>query len=118
MGAPRSGLPARSGAGLRSGLGTVRPRPGKFVGWHLIVGTQEDGEQIDLFRGGAPLDRHKPELLAATFPNGRWRKLMMNLPVRAANPYLVEGFAEYYWRDWNADARGAGASCAPSRSST
>ncbi len=92
--------------GIDQGWGLFAPRPGKNVGWHLIIGTQEDGKEIDLYRDGAPVDRAKPPLLAATYPNGRWRKLFMNLPARNDFPYLLEGCAAYYFQRWNAAHEG------------
>jgi hypothetical protein len=92
--------------GLEQGWGLFAPRPGKVVGWHLLVGTQKDGKKVDLLRDGAPVDRSKPELLAATYPNGRWRKLLMNLAATKAYPNLAPGVAVYYFREWNARHEG------------
>src|SRR5262249_53391237 len=46
-----------------------------------------------------------PELLSATYRNGRWRKLMMNLPVQH-QPYLLPGFARYMLEEWNRNHEG------------
>jgi hypothetical protein len=86
--------------GMDQGWGLFAPRPGRDVGWHLVVGIQKDGTEVDLLTGG-PLDRDKPPLLAATYPNGRWRKMMMNLSAPRFYPYLGPGFALYYYREWN-----------------
>jgi hypothetical protein len=104
---PNGDTPLGLVLGFEQGWGLFAPRPGVVVGWHLIVGTQEDGEQVDLYHGGTPVDRHKPDLLAADYPNGRWRKLLMNLSAHAAYPYLAPGCAAYYAREWNARHDGA-----------
>jgi hypothetical protein len=93
--------------GLEQGWGLFAPRPGTDVGWHLAVGILKDGSTIDLLNGGAPLDPqrltdYRPKMLAASYSNGRWRKLMMNLPAYLSYPYLAQGFALYQFREWNA----------------
>jgi hypothetical protein len=96
--------------GLDQGWGLFAPAPGRVSGWYYSVGTQRDGQRISLPDGG-PVDERKPELLSATFPNGRWRKLMMNLSLTNANgqpffPYLLRGYASYLMREWNARHQG------------
>jgi hypothetical protein len=91
--------------GLDQGWGMFAPRPGKEIGWHLVVGTQKDGKQVDVLTGG-PVNRAKPEMLAATYRNGRWRKLIMNLP-SPMHPNLPRAMAMYYYRQWNATHEGS-----------
>jgi hypothetical protein len=86
--------------GLEQGWGLFAPRPGKDVGWHLVIGTTVKGVEMDLITG-RPLDRSKPELLAATYANNRWRKLMMNLSAPRYYPYLPPAAAVYYYNHWN-----------------
>jgi hypothetical protein len=92
--------------GLEQGWGLFAPRPGIAVGWHIIIGKLKDGREIDVLTGG-PVDREKPELLAATYRNGRWRKMMMNLTLPNLYPYLPPGMAVYYFRTWNASHDGS-----------
>jgi hypothetical protein len=66
--------------GIDQGWGLFAPAPGKIHGWYTVAGIQFDGKEVDLLRGGGPVAEQKPRLLSATFSNGRWRKLMMNLP--------------------------------------
>jgi hypothetical protein len=87
--------------GLEQGWGLFAPRPGLAVGWQLVIGKQKNGNEIDLVTGG-PVNREKPTLQAATYPNGRWRKMMMNLTAPHLYPYLPAGMALYYFRHWNA----------------
>ncbi len=77
------------------------PAPGRSKGWYVVVGTLKDGRTIDLRRDGAPVSWDRPELISATYPNGRWRKFMQNLP----NPYYapLQGYyAAYLCREWSA----------------
>src|SRR5205807_1922 len=83
--------------------------PGRTVGWILAVGLQDDGTHIDLLEGGTPIDDYspatRPPFRAATFANGRWRKLIMNLELvnlrtgARLYPYLERGLARYLYRD-------------------
>jgi hypothetical protein len=97
---PNQAMQLGTALGLDQGWGLFAPRPGKDVGWHLVIGICKDGSEVDLMTG-EPVDREKPELLAATYPNGRWRKMMMNLSAPRTYPYLGPAFALYYYRHWN-----------------
>jgi hypothetical protein len=92
--------------GLEQGWGMFAPRPGTEIAWHLVIGTQKDGTQIDVLTGG-PVNREKPEMLATTYRNGRWRKMIMNLPNRRLHPNLPRAMAMYYYRQWNATHEGS-----------
>ncbi len=76
-------------------------------GWYVARATLRDVEadDIDLLRGGAPVDESKPDRPARLFPNHRWRKLYRNLvPTdnRSASKELVRQLlAEYLCRQWN-----------------
>lgn len=87
--------------GLEQGWGLFAPEPGRYAGWFLIVGVRADGTRIDLLRAGEPVSWERPEFQTATYWNGRWRKLMMNLSAPAAYPYLLPGFTRYYFHEWN-----------------
>jgi hypothetical protein len=87
--------------GLDQGWGLFAPRPGKFIGWHVVIGTRRDDTKVDLLHDGAPVDWSKPELLAATYRNGRERKMMMNITAGTGYTYLPPGFALYHYRKWN-----------------
>jgi hypothetical protein len=82
------------------GWGLFAPGPGRQVGWAVAVGVQKDGTRVDLPRGG-PEDFSKPEFLSATYANGRWRKLLMNLPQVVGFRGLADGYAAYLGREWN-----------------
>jgi hypothetical protein len=113
---PNVCFPFAMALGIDQGWGLFAPRPGRTVGWILVVGLQDDGTHIDLLGGGRPIDDEspltRPPFQAATFYNGRWRKLLMNLELvnlksgARLYPYLERGVARYYYRDWNARHEG------------
>lgn len=76
------------------------PMPMKEDGWFIIPATTDSGRQIDLFRGGAPLEWRKPNDIAATYPNSRWCKYMMNLWGRNNEPYRIY-LCRYLMWEWN-----------------
>jgi hypothetical protein len=92
--------------GLDQGWGLFAPSPGKIAGWYFAVGIQKDGNRVNLLKPGEPINEDKPELVSAMYSNGRWRKLMMNLPDVANYPYLLPGFARYFMEKWNRDHHG------------
>jgi hypothetical protein len=98
---PNQAMQIGTALGLDQGWGLFAPRPGRDVGWYLVIGKLKDGTEVDLVTGG-PADREKPELLAATYANNRWRKMMMNLSATRFYPYLAPAFALYHYQQWNA----------------
>lgn len=113
--------------GIDQGWGLFAPRPGRLSGWYFIVGIRADGSRIDLLDGGKIINdfdpRSKPAVPSASFPNGRWRKIVMHTSgfdydnpggtVRGGDlrnthafPHLLEGFCRYYARDWNERHKG------------
>jgi len=58
-------------------------------GWHLIVGTLEDGRQISLLEGGRPFDgatHRRPDSVRALYPNARWATYFTYLRTPGADP--------------------------------
>ncbi len=76
------------------------PFPLKDDGWYVIPGKLKNGEQVDLFRHGAPVSWEKPADVAALYPNERWRKYMMNLWAQTHTQYRLY-FGQYLCRTWN-----------------
>jgi hypothetical protein len=89
------------GLGLGQSWGMFAPYPSKESGWYVIVGTREDGRQVDLFTGGGPVRWDRPELVSATFKNTRWRKYLMNL-AQLEHARYRDGYARYLCGQWNA----------------
>ena len=77
------------------------PGPITKDGWYVIVGTLADGEQIDVFRNGAPVSWDKPEDVSAMYENQRWRRVMMSLSFDHNSRYR-RALCRYLLRDWNA----------------
>ncbi|MCP2731917.1 HTTM domain-containing protein [Limnofasciculus baicalensis] len=81
------------------------PNPLVDDGWYVIPGYLKDGTEIDVFNHGKPVTWEKPALVADTYPNGRWRKYMLNFwyPDNARyRPY----YGGYLCRDWNSQHQG------------
>jgi hypothetical protein len=86
--------------GVDQSWGLFAPFPGRENGWFLIPAELANGQIVDLNRDGAPLSVEKPELVADTYVNSRWRKLLMNLtyPQHAQlRPY----YARWLYQEWN-----------------
>lgn len=79
------------------------PRPWQDDGWYVIPGVLEDGSEIDV-RSGKPIDWRKPENVAATDPNVRWRTyhtLIWHRDLADNREY----YAQWLCRDWNTRAQ-------------
>ncbi|MEO2170039.1 MAG: HTTM domain-containing protein, partial [bacterium] len=58
-------------------------------GWHMVVGTQEDGQRISLLTGGRMIDEWpppRPEDGPSLYPNARWRVLFTFLRASGLHP--------------------------------
>lgn len=76
------------------------PEPLQVDGWYVVPGRLENGSQVDVWSGGA-VRYDKPPDVAATYPNTRWRKYLVNLwrPYhRSYRPYLGTYLCERYNR--------------------
>jgi hypothetical protein len=86
------------------------PKPLEEDGWYVIDARRLDGTHFDLFGayfGESPdLTWNKPHHVASTFPNARWRKLMMNYWSRDLSAWRM-GFGRYLTRRWNGSHRGS-----------
>jgi hypothetical protein len=89
-----------SALSIEQGWGLFAPAPGKLYGWFYVVGKRKDGQEVNVLSGGPP-DTSKPAYLSAWFPNGRWRKLMMNLPDDVQYPTLPDNYARFLFAEWN-----------------
>jgi hypothetical protein len=81
------------------------PGPLTEDGWFVIEGTRRDGSKVDMWQGKPQIDWEKPEGIAYTFPNERWRKYMMNLWMADNSRYRLP-FGQYLTRKFNRDGRG------------
>lgn len=51
--------------------------PREDSGWYVLPATTSDGREVDLLRNGAPVSWDPPKDVLDTFPNQRWRKLLV-----------------------------------------
>ena len=77
------------------------PEPRSDDGWYVVVGTLTTGETRDPLRGGA-VRWDRPPDVAATYPDVRWYKYLVELQ-RGQADRLGSAFGEYLCREWNAD---------------
>jgi hypothetical protein len=76
------------------------PEPRGADGWYVVPARLENGTRIDAFRG-APVRWDRPPDVAASYPNVRWFKYLMDLRA-SANAPLRPQLAEYLCQRWNA----------------
>lgn len=81
------------------------PYPARQDGWYVIVGTTEDGWQMDLFRGGTAVVWSKPPRVSDHIPSYRWRSYLTHLWRKQGAPRLPE-YARYLCRWWNSTHHG------------
>lgn len=72
----------------------------KDDGWFIVEATTEDGEKIDLFRKGQPINFNKPAYVAGTYKNDRWRKYSENI-LFVFNSHYRPFYCNYLLRKWN-----------------
>ena len=63
-------------------------------GWFVFHAQFADGTSEDLLTGSSPISYEQPELVSATFPNMRWRKLCTNM--REQNVQLIATYLGEY----------------------
>lgn len=81
------------------------PYPSRNSGWYVVVGTLNDGTQVDLYRHVvlgeklAQVSWERPDPIVRTFHGQRWRKYMMSLRKRAKKDSRPL-FCKYLARQW------------------
>lgn len=80
--------------------GMFAPYPFKNDGWFVVEGVLENGDTVDLFREGRPVDWHKPALVSGEYKTDRWRKYMRRLYPESDAAYS-EFYLRYLCREWN-----------------
>lgn len=76
------------------------PTPVRADGWYVIPATLANGTVIDLYRGGGTPSYSKPEDVAATYQNQRWRKYLQNLRQQSYTDYRLY-YGRYLCREYN-----------------
>jgi hypothetical protein len=73
-------------------------------GWLVIVGTLEDGREVDLLHNRAPISWDKPDYIAQTYVNSRWRQYLMCIATMSASDNLTRHYyAVYLWKQWSGE---------------
>jgi hypothetical protein len=113
---PRTAVWAARALGLQQFWSLFSPNPvTPFVmtdGWVELVAQLEDGTELDVLANGAPVRTTRPENVANTFANRRWRHYVANVvapwPMRSEQRMTVEAsraaWLEWRCQDWNAHA--------------
>jgi hypothetical protein len=68
-------------------------------GWYEMRGVLADGSVVNLWDLGQSLPRRRPENVAASYHNRRWRKYLLELR-RSWTPYIPQ-LADWLRRRWN-----------------
>ncbi|MGL5873709.1 MAG: DCC1-like thiol-disulfide oxidoreductase family protein [Xenococcaceae cyanobacterium] len=78
------------------------PNPPRDDGWHVIVGTLEDGSQINVLGDDDAVNWEKPTIQQRNrlYRNMQWRTYFINLN-RAIGQKLYPYYSEYLCRDWS-----------------
>lgn len=92
------------GIGLEQAWGMFAPRPNREDGWFVVVGKQNNGNEVDALRGG-PVSWAEPESFEALYPNMRWAAYAVAL-TRPTNEAYRPYFADYLGRRWNSAHKG------------
>lgn len=73
-------------------------------GWYVAWAKLKDGTEIDLLRGGVPVDWNRPAYPAGTYPNHRWRKCFREMAYFDQMGYQMfrAPVASYLCRRWDA----------------
>ncbi len=115
---PRAAVWAARALGLQQYWSLFSPNPvSAFImtdGWVELVATLEDGSELDVLAGGVPVRHSRPENVAETFSNRRWRHYVANVlapwPLHSEQRVTVDASRAAWlrWRcaDWNRQATG------------
>ncbi len=76
------------------------PKPYSSDGWYVIVGLLDNGEIVDIFRGGKEVSWDPPEHRSSDFPSYRWRKLTRNI-YKEKHRRMRRFYAKYLCDKWN-----------------
>lgn len=72
----------------------------KDDGWFVLEGTTEEGDKIDIQQEGMSVDYYRPDYIAGTYKNDRWRKYSENI-LFIRNSHYRRYFCSYMLNNWN-----------------
>jgi hypothetical protein len=78
------------------------PKPNYVSGWYAAQAELADGSKVDPMRDGQPFTVDRPDVVAATYPDFRWRKFLVNLSLPRGEA-CRQAFASYLERRWDAE---------------
>jgi hypothetical protein len=85
---------------IRQHWAMFAPKPMDWNGWYVVEGVLADGRRLDLFPPQVqPLQWERPEDIAKTYRNQRWRKYLNNLTYKIHTQHR-KNFAFWKWREW------------------
>lgn len=76
------------------------PKPNYVSGWYATDGELADGSHVDPMKAGQPFTRQRPDVIAAAFPDFRWRKYLINLTLPRFERYRP-ALAAYLRENWD-----------------
>jgi hypothetical protein len=82
------------------------PRPNYISGWYVAPADLADGSHVDLMRGGQAISWARPDVIADTYPDFRWRKYLINIGLSRVEGY-GPGLSAYLRRRWDGTHPGA-----------
>ncbi|HEX8560982.1 MAG TPA: HTTM domain-containing protein [Pyrinomonadaceae bacterium] len=92
--------------GLAQVWNMFAPIPKKEDGWYVIPARLAGGGEVDLFRGGAPVNWAKPPDASALYPDSYWQKYLEYVWLADFAPLRLH-YARYLCRQWNGAHDGA-----------
>ncbi|HEX8502255.1 MAG TPA: HTTM domain-containing protein [Pyrinomonadaceae bacterium] len=103
--ANRVGVPDRlawvaHATGLAQIWNMFTPHPKKDDGWYVAPARLASGAEVDLFRGGAPVNWAKPADASSLYPSAYWQKYLEYIWLRDFAG-LRPHYARYLCREWN-----------------
>lgn len=94
-------IPGRA-IGLQQWWFMFAPSPMTCDGWFVMKGFLEDGSVVNLWSPDEPLPVAKPDSVAATYINQRWRRFLMCM----WEPYYSDSLRDLaHWLQWRWDER-------------
>lgn len=76
------------------------PSPVNEDGWFVIPGKLVGGAEVDLFRDGAPVSWDRPDSIAATYRDRRWRRFYWMVTGKD-HTEIRRHYAQYLCREWD-----------------
>jgi hypothetical protein len=76
------------------------PKPNYVRGWYAAKADLADGSQVDLMNDGRSFSLKRPDIMAETYPDFRWRKYLINIWRERFAQYR-QGLSAYLRRRWD-----------------